>query len=979
MSAPEWETSKENVAPLSTGRNVDTLNNALTMDPKLINEMRHIHEAAIRDASNGIGPFADDPLAPWVTYTKWVLETFPPGSDLVISVVEGACRRYSKHPRYREDRRFVRLWIRYADLRNDKLDVFAYMRKHRIGEHVALFYEAWATTLELAREYDKAEQTYKLGIKLGAQPQERLSQRMREYYNRMAARARRAEKKARDDKKKKEDAERAKDASAARAQPTLADSILSRTHTAQVHTAPNDENEMSSAVVRPALGRITERQAETGRRPMAAASKKRPLGLGERPRGVEHSAVGKTNVIHKPQNEKIEIYADPRPTEVSPLAEHKKIIREQDDFPFAPLAKAHEVSKENDGKLPSKWAGQTLLQNRAAQSRVKRGMRGAAVPIQIYQESEDADVVEEHRSRNESSAGYASTYATEDRPSSPVPARKSVASVTPASPTINTKIAMQEVDDVFNSSLPMERERERVLASSLSAQRRAVREEPSQPSSGIEIYRDVDDEDKENAHRTGSMRSVPSRPTGNSRLEERVLQSIPALEGPYVRRIVDDDEYIDANRSGAHSQSAGNMTQGAHAAPASVPAPAHEEDVYVDQSWAANSAQVSNTGRETATSAVSHGESQDDGNDPGANELIEFLAKWCYQEPRFHLLDGEDPEVEKEGYFEFYPRGKEVATFNVDVYLWPGYSRKSKVVAVEDLNNVLELRDQVEIDDDSSDFLALKVYQTSEPWEFYVYRTLHARVGAQLLTIPTALAYYEGSPAGYLVLDRLCPVSLREVVLSDNFPLTEGLAMYFTADLLRALEVLHGVGIIHSDVTLDNVLYRSDPNKDLVEDRYMASDPGSWESKGILLVDFNHAVDTRLAVPNGDMGDIVKHASKHGNDYLDSDYCCPDASSWGFNVDCHCAVMCASKMLNLKDLKAEWSGVELKWGAIWETFFRSVQGLSANSKAGETIDTMRRCREMMEGALFEDRGLKTELMELSTAIEMKEAEEALGI
>lgn len=973
MSAPEWETSKENVAPLSTGRNVDTLNKALTMDPEVIESTRKIHEAAIRDAANGIGPFSNDPLAVWDTYYKWALETFPSGSELIISILEGACRRYGKTPRYKDDRRFVRLWIRYADLRSDKLDVFAYMRKNHIGEHVALFYEAWATTLELAKDYDKAEQTYKLGIKLGAQPQERLSQRMREYYNRMAARARRAEKKARDDEKKKQDAQRAKGASSARAQSTLADSILSRTETAHSSATHNNENEMPSANIRPALGRITERQAETGRRPMTAISKKKPLVFGERAR-VEHSAPGPSSLVRNPQNEKIEIYADPDPAAVSPSNEYEKIVKEQDHFPFAPLAKAHEVSKENDGKLPSKWAGQTLPQNPTVQNRVRRGARVAGSPIQIYQENDDTDVAEERASQAGASKAGPSDRVVEDRPSSPVPARKSAVPVNPTSPTINTKIAMQEVDDLFNSSLPMERERQKVIAESLSAQKRTVREEQPRQIPSIEIFRDVDDEDKENVHRAGSVRRGSNGPTGNPRLEERVLQSIPALEGPYVRRVVDDDEYMNTNEQETQAQNTTNVAQDE-----TTPLTQKPEE-HAGQSSVENLEGTSQAEREFMPPGADHAENRGDSDDSAENELIEFLAKWCYQEPGYHLLDGEDPEVEREGYFEFYPRGKEVAIFNVDMYLWQGYGNHSKVVAVEDLDNVLGLRDHVEMDDDSNDLLTLKVYQTSEPWEFYVYKMLHARIGAPLLTVPTALAYYEGSPAGYLVLDRLCPVTLKEIItFPQSYPLTEGLAMYFTVDLLKTLEVLHGTGIIHSDVTLDNVLFRSDPSKGLVEDRYTASSPGSWESKGVLLVDFNHAIDTRRAVPNGNIEDVVRHATKHGNEYLDPDYRNPNASSWGFNIDCHCAAVCASKMLKLHSLKAKGSGVGLKSETIWETFFQAVQRLSANSKAAETIDTVRRCREMMEGALFEYRGLKTELMELSTAAEMKEAEEALGI
>lgn len=997
MATPEWETSKENVAPIARGRNVDTLNKALTADVEVLNSTRSFHESAIRDASNAIGPFADDPLAPWVNYTKWVIDNFPRGSDLIISVVEGACRRFAKDPRYREDRRFVRLWIRYADLRTDKLDVFAYMEKHQIGKHAALFYEAWATTLELSRDYDRAEEVYNVGMRLNAEPQERLAQRMREYYNRMAARARRAEKKAKEAKKKKEDVQRAKDANAQRSQSTLADKLLSRPEDnqdshGQPQRAQNDENAKPGAPVREALGRLTEQQADTGLRPMAAVSKKKPPVWTQSSRSAKQGNKG-----HIAQNEKIEIYVDSRRiSEASSSSQGAKPREEEDDFPFAPLVKARDVSKENTGLLPSKWAGEKLPQNPRAQRKVNQALNPVREPIHIYQEGEDegSNIAHEPGSSPEGpSAPVTSTStqmqanegpppasepiqiyhddgndnrhaeqdteasaeagssterleAEERGPQSPPPKRKSAVSTHGNSPTINTKIAMREVEDLFNSSLPMEEERARALTGSRVTENQFESGEIEAQASSIEIYQDIDAEDKENAHSDRAPRSASSNPSGSRSLEKRILQPIPELEGPLVHRVVDESELMPRTENAALR----NMQN--------IPVEIRDEN-------------AAPTLQQRFPVQESRGEQERDQgpnetDDPATSELIDFLASWCYQEPGCHLLDKEDPEVFVGDEFDLHPRGQDVATFNVVRLAWKEYTRTSEVFAVKDLCNTLVQRRQSELNDDEDNLLTLKVYETSNPWEFYIYRTMRERYQRPVESIPAALAYFEGSPAGYLFLNRMCPLTLENIITShSSVRITEGVAMYLVADLLRAIESVHAAGIIHSDVTLSNIVFRGDRSEDLIEDRFMGSDPGSWAARGILLVEFHHAIDTKLASSEGKMAEIVKHTAEHGNSFLDAEYRIPNGAAWGFNIDCYCAAVCASKLLKLGVLQGDGDAAGLGWVSVWDTFFDSMQRLGAMSKASATIDTMRRCREIMESVLFEFKGLKSELEEFS--------------
>lgn len=965
MSAPEWESSKENVQPVAQGRNVDVLNKALVAKTEDLNRQRAVHEAAIRDGQNGIGPYADDPLAPWVMYAKWVVENFPRGSDLIVSVVEGACRRFAKDSKYREDRRFVRLWIRYADLRDDKLDVFEYMQRHRIGETAALFYEAWATTLELARQYDKTEQTYSLGMRLGAQPSQRLALRQREYFARMAARARRAEKKAKDAAGKKKVVEKAKETRAGRSRATLADDILTQPDTNNTKNTTKDENSNPSASgvtapVRPALGTISERQALTGRRPTVSAPSK-PI-IGERPSPPQSLAPASKS--QKMETESFEIYADPSPRVMSPVAAHRKKVKEAEDFPFKPIGKRDEVQKENGGLLPSKWAGETLPQNDKARSRVNRGGLSERPCIEIYQEPENEESSNPSpRPENVSLDRQDRQALPNDLSHSPAPARKRSAAMSAISPTINTKIALQEVEDLFNSSLPMERARDEAIAESFSVQRAATRDEKNPDDSSFEIYKDQDDAnasgndselvitemtaDKENALGARIPLSQVDGPSGNPDLEKRVLQPIPQYEGS-VPQVLEDEG------SGRRSQQVSQRDDRVRETQEQAP----EQFIQIDE----GSLKAS------------------DVDTIAADDLEDFLARWCFKEPSYRLLDGSDPEVVKDGLFDLHPRGQPLITFNVDMFLWSGHEGNSEVVFVEDLNNILQMRDSDDLDaGDADDRLALKVsenpnFASNSSWEFYIYKTLHDRYGTPLKSVPTAIAFYEGNPRSYLVLDSVSVCSLAETMsLSDEYLIPEPVAMFLTTDLLRTLEAIHTVGIIHGDVTLENILFRSDPEVELNEERYMASSSGSWSSKGVLLVDFNHAVDSKLAVPEGDVQVIARHVSKLGNKFLHSDYRIPDASLWGFNADCYSAAVCSAKMLKLDKLHAKDSNQSLKYEEIWDAYFQSMQNLSHTSRAAETADTMRRCRESMEGALFGEKRLRASLIKLSAQVEMKDA------
>ena len=79
---------------------------------------------------------------------KWTQENFPSGHASINRVVEQAVRTFRKDPRYKNDPRYIRLWMSVAKITREPLEVFKYLSLNEIGQDVALYYEEYARFLE---------------------------------------------------------------------------------------------------------------------------------------------------------------------------------------------------------------------------------------------------------------------------------------------------------------------------------------------------------------------------------------------------------------------------------------------------------------------------------------------------------------------------------------------------------------------------------------------------------------------------------------------------------------------------------------------------------------------------------------------------------------------------------------------------------------------------------------------------------------
>ena len=56
----------------------------------------------------------EDPLDTWVQYLKWAKGAFPKGKEELMPLLERCTREFKDEARYREDKRYLRVWIQYV-------------------------------------------------------------------------------------------------------------------------------------------------------------------------------------------------------------------------------------------------------------------------------------------------------------------------------------------------------------------------------------------------------------------------------------------------------------------------------------------------------------------------------------------------------------------------------------------------------------------------------------------------------------------------------------------------------------------------------------------------------------------------------------------------------------------------------------------------------------------------------------------------
>lgn len=157
MEAPTWETCKENVVPIKRGRSAKGLTD--TLDRKESSKAasaaaEHAQEEAYEARLAALASPSPSSsgskaaLEVYVQYFKWVRDTYPSDNAKALTLLERCTCALKDDAALRNDTRFVKMWVEYADLVRTPGEVFSFMQSRKIGESVALFWVAWAFVAE---------------------------------------------------------------------------------------------------------------------------------------------------------------------------------------------------------------------------------------------------------------------------------------------------------------------------------------------------------------------------------------------------------------------------------------------------------------------------------------------------------------------------------------------------------------------------------------------------------------------------------------------------------------------------------------------------------------------------------------------------------------------------------------------------------------------------------------------------------------
>ncbi|KAI9738754.1 MAG: hypothetical protein M1834_008261 [Cirrosporium novae-zelandiae] len=302
------------------------------------------------------------------------------------------------------------------------------------------------------------------------------------------------------------------------------------------------------------------------------------------------------------------------------------------------------------------------------------------------------------------------------------------------------------------------------------------------------------------------------------------------------------------------------------------------------------------------------------------------------------------------------------------------------------------------------DLEAIKMEDPPTPWEFYIMRQAHRRLGVSrpAESIIHAYEFHLFADEGYLVeeyrdqgtLLDLINIARTETSNTSGGGMDEHVAMFFTVELLRTVEALHAKSLIHGDLKADNCLVRFDTlsNDNEWSPHYARDGTGGWSSKGIALIDFGRGIDMKIFQPN------VQFIA----DWKTGPTDCAEMRElrpWTFQVDYHGLAGIIHSMLFGKyiDTVAEKSqGLSLGSGAtkhhrireplkrywqqdIWGEIFDLLlnSGRFVDGEEGGKLPVpkgMKRCREMMEEWLevnAEKKGLRAALKRLEAAVREK--------
>nr|XP_029120612.1 uncharacterized protein LOC105045867 isoform X2 [Elaeis guineensis] len=145
---------------------------------------KELFSSLVSDIKNYSG---SDPLRPWLHGVRRMKESLPHHilKEKLPRFLQKCAQTFESDRKYRNDSRYVRVWIELMDYVNDAKVVLRRMEKNQIGWKRAMFYSAYALYYEKQKKFEEAEKMYHLGVQNLAEPVGELQKSYEQFLHRL--------------------------------------------------------------------------------------------------------------------------------------------------------------------------------------------------------------------------------------------------------------------------------------------------------------------------------------------------------------------------------------------------------------------------------------------------------------------------------------------------------------------------------------------------------------------------------------------------------------------------------------------------------------------------------------------------------------------------------------------------------------------------------------------------------------------------
>ncbi|CAB4255288.1 similar to Saccharomyces cerevisiae YJL013C MAD3 Subunit of the spindle- assembly checkpoint complex, which delays anaphase onset in cells with defects in mitotic spindle assembly [Maudiozyma barnettii] len=238
---------------------------------------------------------------------------------------------------------------------------------------------------------------------------------------------------------------------------------------------------------------------------------------------------------------------------------------------------------------------------------------------------------------------------------------------------------------------------------------------------------------------------------------------------------------------------------------------------------------------------------------------------------RNQLLLTIDPPLDQYQTFYRYNQSLRMSTLLKKIHKLSKSENKSPIVDFKKTGDLYCIRSELGqggyaivylAESSTGNLKALKIERPASVWEYYIMKQIETRLSGQqiLKSIIHVDSLHYFLDESYLVLNYANQGTVLDLINSvdnDTKTVDELLCMFLTIELMKVIECIHDIGIIHGDLKPDNCMIRFEPILTNLNDNeqerqssrlghYNRHSRDGWNHKGIYLIDFGRSFDMSL-------------------------------------------------------------------------------------------------------------------------------------